>query len=127
MSQRPHLADRSSETPEDSADKKESVGEETNGSGDIDGSTLKTDQPLENNEDEPVQGQEDESVSDSKTDVEKEVAVRLAIKTEDEGDEATSQQTPQSTPQSKRPQRKSSTSKGNLCFVTDCFDLAAVH
>ena len=85
------------------------MGEETNGSGDIDGSTLKTDQPLENNEDEPVQGQEDESVSNSKTDVEKEVAVSLAIKTEDERDE---------TPQSKRPQRKSSTSKGNLCHLS---------
>ena len=82
------------------------MGEETNGSGDIEGSTLGTDKPLENNEDEPVPGQEDESVSDSKTDVEKEVAVSLAIKTEDERDE---------TPQSKRPQRKSSTSKGNLC------------
>ena len=92
------------------------MGEETNGSGDnIDGSTLRTDKALENNEDEPVPGQEDESVSDPKTDVEKEVAVSLAIKTEDERDEATSQQTPQSTPQSKRPQRKSSTSKGNLC------------
>ena len=83
------------------------MGEETNGSGDnIDGSTLRTDKALENNEDEPVPGQEDESVSDSKTDVEKEVAVSLAIKTEDERDV---------TPQSKRPQRKSSTSKGNLC------------
>ena len=92
------------------------MGEETNESGDIDGSTVRTDKALENNEDEPVPSKEDESVSDSKTDVEKEVAVRLAIKTEDEGDEATSQQTPQSTPQSKRPQRKSSTSKGNLCF-----------
>ena len=92
------------------------MGEETNGSGDnIDGSTLRTDKDLENNEDEPVPGQEDESVSDPKTDVEKEAAVRLAIKTEDERDEATSQQTLQSTPQSKRPQRKSSTSKGNLC------------
>ena len=96
--------------------------EETNGSGDnIDGSTLRTDKDLENNEDEPVPGQEDESVSDSKTDVEKEVAVSLAIKTEDERDEATSQQTPQSTPQSKRPQRKSSTSKGNLCFCHGLF------
>ena len=80
--------------------------EETNESGDIDASPLRTDKALEINEDKPVQGQEDDIVSDSKTDVEKEVAVSLAIKTEDERDV---------TPQSKRPQRKSSTSKGNLC------------